>query len=308
MTDVKPLVWLPFEPDVLGEPPQDLRYAVFVPEDGVEPPTSIAEVEFYVPPYQFSSRDSGLLAQMPSLRVVQTMSAGVDHLLPFVPDGVVLCRGAGVHDASTAELTLALTLASLRGIPGFVRAQDRAEWRPQWTTSLADLTVLIVGYGSVGAAIERRLAGFEVDLLRVARTARDGVSPLEELPSLVPRADVVIVIVPITDETRGMVDAAFLSRMKDGALLVNMARGPVVRTDDLVAELASGRLRAAVDVTDPEPLPADHALWRAPNLLISPHVGGASTAMWPRAHRLVRQQLQRFAAGAPLEHVVRGAY
>lgn len=308
MNASNPLVWLPFEPELLGEPPESLRYEVSVPAKGVEPPASISEVKFYVPPFQFSVRESGVLEQMSSLQVIQTMSAGVDHLASFVPAGATLCRGAGVHDASTAELTLALILASLRGLPGFTRAQDRAEWSPEWTTSLADRTVLIVGYGAVGAAIERRLEGFETRVLRVARTAREGTSAVEDLPSLLPLADVVVLIVPVTDETRGMVDVAFLSKMKDGALLVNMARGPVVDTDALVAELERGRIRAAVDVTDPEPLPGDHPLWRAPGVLISPHVGGASSAMWPRAHRLVRQQLERFAAGEPLQHVVTGAY
>lgn len=301
-------MWLPFAPDDLGTPPESLRYEEFVPQEGVEPPASISEVEFYVPPYQFSARHSGVLDLMTSLRVVQTMSAGVDHLLRFVSPGVTLCRGAGVHDASTAEMTLALILASLRGLPDFTRAQDRAEWRPRWGTSLADRAVLIVGYGSVGAAIERRLEGFEVDVTRVARTERPGVFAFEDLPSLLPGADVVVLIVPVTEQTRGMVDAGFLSRMKDDALLVNMARGPVVDTDALVAELDSGRVRAALDVTDPEPLPADHPLWQAPGLLVSPHVGGASSAMWPRAHALVREQLERFATGEPLRHVVTGEY
>jgi phosphoglycerate dehydrogenase-like enzyme len=308
MRESKPLVFLPFEPDLLEAPPDSLRYEVFVPEEGAEPPDSITEVAFYVPPYQFSARESGVLQQMSALKVVQTMSAGVDHLWSFVPVGVTLCRGAGVHDASTAELTLALILASLRGLPGFTRAQDRAEWSPFSATSLADRTVLIIGYGSVGAAIERRLEGFEVEVLRVARTARDQVSGFEDLPALLPCADVVVLIVPVTDETRGMVDAKFLSQMRKDALLVNMARGPVVDTSALVAELQRGRIRAALDVTDPEPLPSDHPLWRAPGVLISPHVGGASSAMWPRAHRLVQQQLGRFAVGEPLHHVVTGEY
>lgn len=301
-------MWLPFEPDLLDAAPPALRYEVFDPQAGVEPPPSIAEVEFYVPPYNFSARNRGVLEQMPSLRVIQTMSAGVDHVRSFVPEGVTLCRGAGVHDASTAELTLALILASLRGLPDFALAQSRGEWSPRWTTSLADRTVLIVGYGSVGEAIERRLEGFEADVVKVARTARDGVAGMEDLSSLLPQANVVVLIVPMTGETRGMVDAEFLDRMKDGALLVNMARGPVVDTDALVAALQSGRITAAVDVTDPEPLPDGHPLWTAPGVLISPHVGGASSAMWPRAHRLVQLQLERFAAGESLQHVVNGEY
>ncbi len=307
MSDPRPLVWLPFDAADLGSPPGSLRYEVFEGADG-EIPASLDEVEFYVPPYRFNTADSALLSRMPRLKVVQTVTAGVDHVRSFVPDGVLLCNGRGIHDASTAELAVALVLASLRGIPDFVRAQDRGSWKPFTARSLADRSVLIVGYGAVGAAIEARLAGFEVTITRVARTAREGVHGMEDLDELVPDADVVILIVPITEETRGLVDRDFLGRMKDGALLVNVARGPVVDTDALIEALSTGRIHAALDVTDPEPLPEGHPLWEAPNLLISPHVGGASSAMWPRAHRVVREQLERFAAGAPLENVMSGDY
>jgi phosphoglycerate dehydrogenase-like enzyme len=242
---------------------------------------------------------------MSALRVVQTLTAGYEHVLPYLPDSVTLCNAGGVHDASTAELAVTLILASLRGIPDFVRGQDVREWRFDRYDALADKTVLIVGYGGVGSAVERRLAGFEVEVLRVARRARDGVAPLAELPALLPRADVVVLCTPLTDQTRGLVDERFLGLMRDGALLVNVARGPVVRTDALLAELRSGRLRAALDVTDPEPPPADHPLWTAPGLLLSPHVGGNSTAFLPRAKRLIVAQLRRYAAGEPLQSVVR---
>jgi phosphoglycerate dehydrogenase-like enzyme len=308
MSDARPLVWLPFDAEELGSPPSGLRYERFLPEDGDAVPESATEVELYVPPYRFQAGDCEVMSQMDRLRVVQTLTAGVEHVRPYVPAGVQLCNGRGIHDASTAELTLALILGSLRGLPGFVRAQDRGSWEPVVAPALADRTVLIVGHGSVGHAIERRLDGFEVDVLRVARTARDGVHGFDDLPALLPRADVVVMIVPLTDETRGMVDHTFLRRMRDGALLVNVARGPVVDTDALVAALHEGRISAALDVTDPEPLPEGHPLWQAPNLLISPHVGGASSAMWPRAHRLVRDQLERFAAGEPLANVMDGEY
>ncbi|MGH8828383.1 MAG: 2-hydroxyacid dehydrogenase, partial [Jiangellaceae bacterium] len=225
-------------------------------------------------------------------------------VLPYLRDGIQLCNARGVHDASTAELAVTLTLAAMRGVPEFVRAQDRGRWSPSWRESLADKTVLIVGYGAIGRAVEARLAGFECDVLRVARTARDGVAGYEALPELLGRADVVMLIVPLTDLTRGMVDASFLASMRDGALLVNMARGGVVDTEALLAELTARRLRAALDVTDPEPLPADHPLWRAPGLLISPHTGGLSSAFEPRAQRLVRSQLERLAAGDQLANVV----
>ncbi|HSE09008.1 MAG TPA: 2-hydroxyacid dehydrogenase [Nocardioidaceae bacterium] len=308
MSDTRPLVWMPFDASEVGSLPSSLRYEKFLPEEHDGVPESVAEVEFYVPPYRFQPSDNELMALMPRLKVVQTVTAGVDHVRPYLPEGVVLCNGRGIHDASTAELAVGLVIASLRGIPGFVRAQDREEWRPIKARSLADRTVLIVGYGAIGAAIEKRLAGFEVDLLRVARRPRDGVHGFDELDRLLPQADVVILIVPITDETRGLVDRDFLARMKDDALLVNVARGPIVDTDALVEALHTERIHAALDVTDPEPLPEGHPLWSAPNLLVSPHVGGGSSAMWPRAYKLVREQLERFARDEPLANVMNGDY
>jgi phosphoglycerate dehydrogenase-like enzyme len=300
------LVWLPFDPSELGDPPAGLRYEVVDPTEHV--PDSVTDVRFYVPPYQVGSRVAEVLPRMTSLEVVQTLTAGVDNVRAHVPEGVLLCTGRGIHDASTAELALTLTLASLRGVPGFVRDQDRRRWRTGWHPALADKRVLIVGYGAVGEAVERRLLPFEVEVVRVARSARDGVHPIADLPRLLPDADVVVLVVPLTDETRGLVDAAFLDAMKEGALLVNVARGAVVDTDAVVAGLQAGRLHYATDVAEVEPLPEDHPLWDAPNLLVSPHVGGASSAMWPRAHRLVRDQLHRYAAGEQLVNVLSGSY
>lgn len=301
---VEPLVWLPFEPDQLGDPPGGLRYEVVDPTDEI--PDSVGEVRFYVPPYAVGSGVADVIDRMTSLEVVQTLTAGVDNLAARIPDGVTLCSGRGIHDASTAELAIALTLASLRGIPEFVRAQERHEWTFKWRPALADKRVLLVGHGAIGAAIEARLSPFEVEIVRVARSARDGVHAIDELPALLPDVDVVILCLPLTDATRGLVDAAFLARMRSGALLVNVARGAVVVTDDLVAALHKGRVRAAVDVAEEEPLPEDSPLWSAPGLLISPHVGGASSAMWPRAHRIVRDQLHRYAAGEALLNIVNG--
>ncbi len=300
-----PLVWLPFEPEVLGSLPDSLRYEHVRPEDL---PDTADEVEFYVLPYRFRDGDGETLSRLPRLAVVQTMTAGVEHIRRFVPAHVQLCNGRGIHDTSTAELTLTLILASLRGIPHFVHAQSRAEWRPDIRESLADKQVLIVGYGQIGEAIEQRVLPFEAEVVRVARTARDGVHAIGDLPALLPYADVVVLIVPGTGETASLFDAEMLARMKDGALLVNVARGPVVDTEALLAELESRRIHAALDVVEPEPLPADHPLWHAPNLLLVPHVGGNSSAMEPRAHRLVREQLRRFAAGEPLANVMTGEY
>ncbi|MFG2819911.1 2-hydroxyacid dehydrogenase [Kitasatospora sp. NPDC048365] len=299
---------LPYPPALIGGLPEGLPVMVW---DGTGAPPGadrLAGVEFFVVPYTFGEVAAPLLSRLPRLRVVQSLSAGVDGLLPHVPAGAVLCNARGVHDASTAELAVTLALASLRGIPDFVRAQDAEEWRSGLRPALADRTVLLVGYGSIAAAVEDRLAPFGCEVLRVARsartTARGAVHALVDLPELLPRSDVVMLTVPLTPDTRGLVDAHFLARMRDGALLVNVARGPVVDTDALVAELGAGRLCAALDVTDPEPLPPGHPLWHTPNTLISPHVGGNSTAFLPRALRLIRTQVLRYRAGEPLENVV----
>lgn len=268
-------------------------------------PTGLDDVEMYVVPYMVKpSVTMGFLDQMPKLKVVQLQTAGFEDALDHLPDGVTLCNARGVHDASTAELAMALMLASLRGIPEFTRAQEDGRWAFEHRPALADRTVLILGYGSIGQALERRLAGFEVDVLRVARRPRDGVHTMAELPELLPHADVVVMLVPHSEETDKLVDAGFLSKMKDGALLVNVARGKIVDTDALLAELETGRITAALDVTDPEPLPSHHPLWRARGCLISPHVGGPTSAFLPRARQLVTEQVNRYAAGEPLDHVV----
>lgn len=303
------LVWLPYDDAVarLGGLPAGLRAEVW---DGSGPwPDSVGDVELYVLPYMVGGRAFAPVPHMTRLRVLQTLTAGYDDVLPVLPDGVTLCNAGGVHDASTAELAVGLVLASLRGFPDFVRAADEGRWAAEPRPALADRTVLIVGYGSVGAAVERRLAGFEVTVLRVARTAREAVAGhvegLDRLPALLPEADVVVLCLPLTPATTGLVGVDFLARMRDGALLVNVARGAIVDTDALVAELATERITAALDVTDPEPLPPGHPLWSAPGALISPHVGGNTSAFLPRAYRLLAEQLALFAAGQPLRHVVR---
>ncbi|GAA3179509.1 MULTISPECIES: 2-hydroxyacid dehydrogenase [Streptomyces] len=304
-------VWLPIPPEEIDGLPTGLNYVHW--DAGPEYPADPARCVFYAVPYMKDEATSlRPLARMSGLRVVQTLTAGVEHILPALdrlPPGTRLCNARGLHDASTAELALTLILAALRGVPGFVRAQDAGEWRPEFRPALADKSVLIVGYGSIGSAIEDRLTPFEcARVTRLARTARETVRgpvhPLSALDELLPEADVVVLATPLTEDTRGLVGRGFLARMKDGALLVNVARGKVVDTAALLPEVASGRLRAALDVTDPEPLPAEHPLWRAPGVLITPHVGGPSSAFLPRAKRLLRDQLTLFAAGRPLRNTV----
>ena len=292
--------WLPFAIDDL---PDRLEYVV---GDKTGPSAADLErIDFYVMPYRIMRDSSAVLRQMPRLKVVQLLSAGYEHIIDDVPTTATLCNGRGIHSASTAELAITLMLSSLRDIPGFVRAQDEHDWRQGFRPALADKRVMILGHGSIGQALEQRLLPFEVEVVRVARTARPGFHTTADLWTLLPDVDVVVIAAPLTDETRGLVDADFLARMRDGALLVNIARGAIVDTDALLPQLMSGRLRAALDVVDPEPLPADHPLWDAPNTLITPHVGGPTSAFWPRAKKLVREQLERYAKGEPLVNVVR---
>jgi len=306
------------EPLVVSVPDQeyaaslaDVDGADVVVWDMAQPHPRGAEIQFAVVPYMTSLRLPDIAPGLDSLRVVQIQSAGFEQFADGLPEDVVLCNAAGVHDASTAELAVALTLASIREIPALLAAQADSRWEPlRIRPCLADSAVLVLGYGRIGRAIARRLAPFEVTTTAGARRARAGddvvdhVHGIEELPDILPRHDVVIVIVPLTEQTHHLVDADLLARMRDGALLVNVSRGPVVDTDALAAECASGRLRAALDVTDPEPLPVEHRLWTTPGVIITPHIGGATRAMRPRAMALIRRQVEAMLGGRELDNVV----
>jgi phosphoglycerate dehydrogenase-like enzyme len=268
-------------------------------------------------------------AHIRSVQVVQSQYAGVDAFLSFVPPGATLCDAQGVHDIPVAEWIVTAILASLKYIPFYVRMQGGGDWKqridaeklylamhrdtqpmmpPALADELAGKTVLIVGYGSIGRATEERLKPFDVKFLRIGRRQREGVEAEDRLDDLLPKADIVVLLVPLTDHTRGFINRERLAAMKQGALLVNAARGPVVETDALVEALRSGRIQAVVDVTDPEPLPLGHPLWSAPNLLITPHIGGSSPAMMDRVMRLIGDQCRRYLAGEPLAHVVTEGY
>lgn len=253
------------------------------------------------------------LDEVPGLRAVVLASAGYDHALAHLPPGVAMANAVGVHDTPTAEMALGLVLAAQRALPTYVLAQAEGRWDRTAVgqeRSLADARVLVLGYGGIGRALTRRLLASECDVTAVASTDRPGddlvdrVHGIDALPSLLPQTDVLVVAVPLTGTTRGLVDAAALAALPDDALVVNVARGPVVVTDALVAECASGRLRAALDVTDPEPLPDGHPLWSTPGVLISPHVGGGTPAAYPRMGRYLRRQLTAYRDRGRLEHVV----
>lgn len=295
------LALLPAGLGAVSSPVPVVFYEDEVAQDAAQ---ALAEVTFFVPIYMGPQSNLALMTQMPRLRACQMLTAGYDNALAHLPAGVVLCNAAGVHDSSTAELTLGLIISSLRGIDDAARDMPHGSWRHRRLPALADSKVLVIGAGGVGQAIRRRLEPFEVEIHMVGRSARPGVHAQSELAQLLPDADVVVLAVPLDHSTTGMVDGSFLARMKDGALLVNVARGKVVQTEALLAELGSGRLRAALDVTDPEPLPPGHPMWTVPGLLITPHVGGNSTAFLPRAVRLVTSQLERLSRGEALANQV----
>ena len=287
--------------------------------DGVEvvvwdgqgrPDTDVSATEFLVPAFAFSTpaQQRAVFAELPKLRVVQVLSAGVDFIVGNTPPGVLLCDARGVHGGSTAEWAMTALLASLREIPRFVLAAQEHRWDQDATDELAGKRVLVIGSGDLGEQMAGRLRAFDAEPTMVARTGRDGVHAVTELPELLPHADVVVLVVPLTSETTRMVNPEFLAAMPEGSLVVNAARGPIVDTDALLAELQARRIFAALDVTDPEPLPPDHPLWDAPNLLLTPHVGGSVHGFPRRAYALVREQILRFAAGEPLINVVEGEY
>jgi phosphoglycerate dehydrogenase-like enzyme len=273
-----------------------------------EPPAGIDQVEFLVGGYGGATMSPEALARMPRLSVIQLLSAGVESWLPVVPPGVMLCSGRGIHGGPTAELAIAGLLAVLRQLPRFVEQQLDRVWRATEVHSLDGMRVLVLGAGDIGQRVAAVVRLLDAEATLVARHQRPGVEPIAALPELLAQHDVVVVALPLTAETEGLVDAAFLAEMRDGAVLVNIARGKIVRTTALVAELQAQRLRAFLDVTEPEPLPVDHPLWTAPGVLITPHVGGGTPGWANRAYRLVREQLIRFVAGEPLRNVVSDGY
>lgn len=273
-----------------------------------ELPEQAAHAQVLIPPFLATGEAVALTERLPELRLVQLLTAGAEAWVGRLPDGVALSDCRGAHGGATAEWVVSVLLGVYRHLPRFVHAQAGARWDYHQTEELDGKRVLIVGAGDVAENTVRRLTPFGVATTLVGRRARDGVHGIDEVLDLLPDHDACVVIVPLTDETRGLVDAAFLAAMPDGAVLVNAARGPVADTDALTAELTSGRLRAAVDVTEPEPLPGDHPLWSAPGLLLTPHVGGSVPGGLRRAYTVAGEQIAAFARGEQPPNLVEGAY
>ncbi|MEV4625816.1 2-hydroxyacid dehydrogenase [Micromonospora sp. NPDC049523] len=305
--------WIPHKSGIslLGELPSGVT--VEVADDPFRLPSEPTGVEFWMPTFIGQPPMVRLAPDLPDLRVVQLPSAGADAWIRALPPRVTLCDARSVHDSSTAEWVVGAILAQLRRFPEFVRAQERHHWAHEQVTPTDELygkRVLIIGAGSIGTAVAARLAPFGVTLTLAARTARpdEGVYGVADLPELLPSADVVVLLVPLTEQTRGLIDARFLAAMPDGALLVNASRGQVADPVALYAELSTGRIGAALDVTEPEPLPSDDPLWQLPNVLITPHVGAMVHGLMTRTYRLAGAQLRRYVAGEPLVNEVVNGY
>jgi phosphoglycerate dehydrogenase-like enzyme len=273
-----------------------------VPREGPLP-AEFFEAEFLVPPYG-SRRVLEALPKMRQLRVIQANSSGVEWLLPHVPPGVTVCNAKGTRDVAVSEWVITAILAMTKELAHWCRQQEGRTWEPTMLNELSGSQILIVGYGSIGRAVEARLAPFEVSVDRIASRARPGVHPVDRLAERLPLADIVILLLPAVPATDGLFDEVMLGRMKPDALLVNAGRGNAVDTDALVDAVGKGKIRAALDVTDPEPLPKDHPLWSLPGVLLTPHLAGDSEAGERRVYRLVGEQVARYMRGEPLFNVV----
>ena len=282
--------------------PQSLTCA---PTNGKAPePEDLKRITFFVPLYMGGDAAIADIPKMGSLKVVQSLLAGVENLKKIVPRSVVLCNATGVHDESTSELAMGLAIATRRGFSQFAASQREGVWNHSRNFALTDSTVAIVGYGSIGKNIHRKLGGFDVEVKAFTRSGRDGSSNLEDFDRRIGDFDVIILIMPLNSESHHFMSATRLARMKNGSTLINVARGGIVDTEALCNELYSGRMSAGLDVTDPEPLPKNHRLWAAPNLIITPHVGGDTSAFERRARALVESQAARFASGELLLNIV----
>ncbi|QIG41121.1 2-hydroxyacid dehydrogenase [Microbacterium sp. 4R-513] len=289
----------------LGPLPEGVEVVVW----SMDGPAPREAFDIVVPPYMKMAKVLDRLEGV-DVGLVQGQSIGYEGVADVLPPHLRFANATTVHETSTAELAVALTLASQRQLDLFAVNTAKGVWAPVFAESLADRRVLLLGFGGIGKAVAARLLPFEVELTAVASRARDEdgmpVHGVDELPDLLPQAEIVIASLPGGDATRHLIDDAFLAALPDGALVVNVGRGPLIATDALVEHVKRGRIRAALDVTDPEPLPADHPLWGLPGVLISPHVGGASTAMRPRIARLVKRQVEHLLRGEEPENVVIG--
>lgn len=288
-------IWTQWSDLLIPEGMNHLQTDGFIPSE-----SQLEDIEFYVPSYMGGLKTFEVIAKMKKLKTVHCSQAGYEDILPHIPENVILCNASGLHDVSTSELAIGLAIASRRGFAQFMDNQKQSLWHRTTKPALADSHVGIVGHGHIGKRIASMLEIFETKVTSFSRSGADGAIKISEFDNFLPDLDVIILILPLTQDTKNFINADRIKKMKDGATLINVARGAIVDTDALVAELNTGRITAGLDVTDPEPLPAGHPLWSAPNLIITPHVGGDSTAFDPRARKMVQEQLARIAENKPL--------
>lgn len=266
--------------------------------------SDLSQITFYVAPYMGGRKALEWTNSMPNLKILQVPNAGFDDALEFLRPGMILCNARGVHDASTAELAIALAISSRRGFYDFARAQQAGKWAPKRYESLNDSKIGIIGAGSIARTLASYLSPYDVEISFFSRSGSDGAIPISDLDVHLPRLDILFLVLPLNADSKHLINRKRLKLMKDGAVLVNVGRGPIVDTDALVEELNTGRIFAGLDVTDPEPLTEGHPLWSAKNLILSPHVGGNSTAFDSRAKKLIERQLNLISSGEEPENIV----
>jgi len=295
------------DPGLLHGFPEGVEVA-FLPKEAPLSEKAL-RAEFAVAPYGSSARR--FVAELPNLKhlkVVQTLTAGVDKILPHIPPGIVLCDAAGVHDIPVSEWIVAAVLGAIKRFPEFRDAQREQHWAYRWVDDLQGSTVLFLGYGSIARATEQRLAPFDVKFIRVARTSREGVHGIAVLPELLPKADVIVNLLPCTPQTDQLIGARYFAQMKQGVLFVNAGRGKTVDQAALVEAVRAKQVRLVSDVTEPEPLPEGHPLWSLPEVFLTPHIAGSTPKLFERGFKLVRQQVARYRRGEPLQNVVTDGY
>lgn len=245
-----------------------------------------------------------LIEHSPRLRLVQTLYAGVERWEGLLPPDVRLANASGAHGGATAEIATAGLLALLRRLPETFANGAQALWRPLPGESVNGKRALVVGAGDVGSSLCRQLEALGATVILAGRSARGRIRAIDDVVHELADYDIVALATPLTAQTRGLADAEFLGKMKDGAVLINIGRGPAVCTDALVAELSAGRLRAVLDVTDPEPLPEGHPLWRQPGLVMTPHVGGLVQDAYEKGMRVAIEQIGQFIDGKVPDNLV----
>ena len=266
--------------------------------------SDLSQITFYVAPYMGGRKALEYTTSMPNLKILQVPNAGFDDALEFLRPGMILCNARGVHDASTAELAVALAISSRRGFYDFAVAQQAGQWKPKRYESFNDSKIGIIGAGSIARTLASYLAPYDVEISFFSRSGSDDAIKIADLDAHLPHLDILILVLPLNAESKHLINAQRLKLMKNGAVIVNVGRGPIIDTDALISELNTGRIFAGLDVTDPEPLPQGHPLWSAKNLVLSPHVGGNSTAFDSRAKKLIERQLDRISRGVEPENIV----